>query len=405
MTDRPTDHSAVATLPAAAHPDTEAVHAGIGRSPHGETSEALFLTSGFVYDTAASAEARFKGDAEGYVYSRYGNPTVSTFEARMAALEGAETARATASGMAAVQAALMGLLAAGDHVVAARQLFGSCRYIVEELLPRFGVAATLVDGTDLDAWRGAVTPRTRLVFLESPTNPTLRVLDIPAIAEIAHASSALVVVDNVFGTPVLQKPLRLGADIVVYSATKHIDGQGRCLGGVILGSAELLDGRLKDFLRHTGPALSPFNAWVLLKGLETLSLRIERQARTASCLADALAISDRVTRVLYPGRADHPDHARAARQMASGGTLIAIDIDGGKEAAFRFLDALDIIAISNNLGDAKTLATHPATTTHQRLPATERSALGIGEGTIRLSVGLEACDDLMDDIRRALRQI
>ncbi|MEO1200267.1 MAG: O-succinylhomoserine sulfhydrylase [Pseudomonadota bacterium] len=382
--------------------DTEAVHAGIERTGFGETSEALFLTSGFVYDTAEAAEARFKGEADGYVYSRYGNPTVATFEQRMAALEGAETARAAASGMAAIQAALMGLLKAGDHVVSAKQLFGSCRYLVEDLLPRFGVSSTLVDGTDLDQWRKAMRPETKLAFLETPTNPMLRVLDIAAISAIAHDNGAVVLVDNVFGTPVLQKPLQHGADLVVYSATKHIDGQGRCLGGIVLGSEDLVGIGLKDFLRHTGPALSPFNAWVLLKGLETLSLRVERQSGSAARIADHLAETDTVARVLYPGRDDHPDHDLAKRQMQAGGTLIAFDVTGGKAGAFRFLNALRLVSISNNLGDAKTLATHPATTTHQRLSPEERAAAGITDATVRLSAGLEAADDLISDVAQAL---
>lgn len=385
--------------------DTHAVHAGTSRSAFGETAEALYLTSGFVYDTAEAAEARFKGEEEGFVYSRYGNPTVAMFEQRMAALEGAEAGRATASGMAAVTAILMSLVKAGDHIVAARQLFGSCRYVVENLLPRFGVEMTLVDGCDLDQWRQAVRPETVFVFLETPTNPCLRVLDIEAISDIAHAHGALVVVDNVFGTPVLQKPLAHGADIVIYSATKHIDGQGRCLGGVILGQQALLDATLKDTLRHTGPSLSPFNAWVLLKGLETLSLRVERQAATAARIADFLADHPKIDRVLYPGRPDHPDHDLAQKQMASGGTMVAFALDGGKAPAFKVLNRLEIIKISNNLGDAKTLATHPATTTHQRLEPAERADLGICDGMLRLSAGLEAADDLIADLGRALSAV
>lgn len=385
--------------------DTHAVHAGTSRSAFGETAEALYLTSGFVYDTAEAAEARFKGEQEGFVYSRYGNPTVAMFEQRMAALEGAEAGRATASGMAAVTAILMSLVKAGDHIVAARELFGSCRYVVENLLPRFGVETTLVDGCDLDQWREAMRPDTVFAFLETPTNPCLRVLDLEAIAEITHAHGALLIVDNVFGTPVLQKPLAHGADIVIYSATKHIDGQGRCLGGIILGQQEVLDATLKDTLRHTGPSLSPFNAWVLLKGLETLSLRVERQAATAARIADFLSAHPKVDRVLYPGRADHPDHDIARRQMASGGTMVAFALDGGKAPAFSVLNAFGIIKISNNLGDAKTLATHPATTTHQRLEPAERADLGICDGMLRLSAGLEAADDLIGDLDRALSAV
>jgi O-succinylhomoserine sulfhydrylase len=375
---------------------------GMTAARFGETSEALYLTSGFVYDTAEDAEARFKGEQDGYVYSRYGNPTVSVFEERMAQLEGAEGARATASGMAAVQAVMMGLLKAGDHVVSAKALFGSCRYIIETLLPEFGVASTLIDGRDLTAWKQAIRPETRLFFLESPTNPTLDLIDIAAVARIGKPHGIMTVVDNVFATPMLQKPLALGADIVTYSATKHIDGQGRCLGGVVLSTREVLDGRLKDFLRHTGPSLSPFNAWVMQKGLETLPLRVERQCVNAAALADVIAEHRAVHSVRYPGRPDHPDHALANQQMPGGGSMIALDLKGGKDAAFRFLNALKIVRISNNLGDAKSLATHPATTTHQRLSAEERLELGIGPGMIRISAGIEGAADLCADVNAAL---
>ncbi len=381
---------------------TQLVRGGTDRSRHGETSEALFLTSGYCYPTAAEAEARFKGEAEGFVYSRFANPTVAMFETRMAILEGAEAARATATGMAAVNAALMCQLRAGDHVVAARALFGSCRYIVEELLPRFAVATTLIDGTDLDAWRAAVRPETRCFFLETPANPTLEVIDLAAVATIAHDAGACLVVDNVFATPVLQRPLELGADVVVYSATKHIDGHGRCLGGIVLASRAFCDDHLGPFLRHTGPSLSPFNAWVLLKGLETLELRVRQHCANAEIVAAFLAARPEVTRVIYPGRPDHPQHRLATAQMASGGPLVAFDLDGGQTRAFRFLDALRLIDISNNLGDAKTLITHPATTTHQRLSHDERARLGIGDGLLRLSVGLEDVDDLLDDLAQAL---
>jgi O-succinylhomoserine sulfhydrylase len=385
------------------HADTLLVHGGGMRSSFGEMSEALFLTQGFAYDTMEAAEARFNGEDPGFIYSRFSNPTVAMFESRMALLEGAEAARATASGMAAVTAAMMGLVKAGDHVVAAKALFGSCRFIVEDLLPRFGVASTLVDGTSLDQWRAAAQPNTKVYFLESPTNPTLEIIDIEAVAEIAHAAGAKLVVDNVLATPIYQKPLRLGADCVVYSATKHIDGQGRCLGGVILGSAAFINDNVHNLLRQTGPALSPFNAWVLLKGLETLPLRVARQAHTAALVADQLSRLPGVGKVLYPGRADHPQHGLAQRQMGSGGTMVAFEAEGGKAGAFAFGNRLRIVKISNNLGDAKTIVTHPATTTHQRLSAEARQELGITEGLLRLSVGLEHPEDLLADFAQAAR--
>jgi O-succinylhomoserine sulfhydrylase len=384
---------------------TKLVHGGTLRSQFGETSEALFLTQGFVYDTAEAAEARFKGEDPGFVYSRYSNPTIAMFEERMCLLEGAEAARATASGMAAVTAALMGQLKAGDHIVSARALFGSCLYVVEELLPRFGVASTLVDGADLEQWRSAVRPQTKAFFLETPTNPRLEVYDIRAIAEIAHRHGATLVVDNVFASPVLQKPLEHGADCTVYSATKHIDGQGRCLGGVILASRDFIDKHIHTFLRQTGPALSPFNAWVLLKSLETLPLRVGQQTRNAEKIADALAGHPNIERLTYPGRPDHPQAELVRRQMKGGGTLIAFTVHGGKQGAFAFANALSIIKISNNLGDAKSIITHPATTTHQRLAPEARAALGITDGLVRLSVGLEDADDLVDDLCRALTVI
>ena len=383
-------------------PATQLVHGGTLRSQFGETSEALFLTQGFVYETMEAAEARFKGEDPGFVYSRYGNPTVAMFEERMRLLEGAGGARATASGMAAVTASIMGQVKAGDHVVAARALFGSCLYVIEELLPRFGVASTLVDGGDLAQWRAAMRPETKVLFLESPTNPGLEIYDIAAIAGIAHDGGATLVVDNVFATPLLQKPLALGADCVVYSTTKHVDGHGRCLGGIILGSQEFIDTHMMNYLRQTGPALSPFNAWVMLKSLESLSVRVAHQTQSAGVVADMLAAHPAVTRVLYPGRADHPQAALARQQMSGGGTLIAFDVAGGKAGAFAFANALDIIKISNNLGDAKSLLTHPATTTHQRLTPDARAAMGIGEGLVRLSIGLEDAADLTDDLRYAL---
>jgi len=383
-------------------PATQLVHGGILRSPFGELSEALFLTQSFAYPTMQAAEARFKGDDPGFIYSRFSNPTVAMFEQRMCLLEGAEAARATASGMAAVTASLLSQVKAGDHVVAARALFGSCLYVVEELLPRFGVETTLVDGADLAAWKRALRKETKALFLETPTNPGLEVYDLKGVADLAHEAGAKLVVDNVFATPLLQKPFEFGADIVVYSATKHIDGQGRCLGGIILASRALIDETLHNFLRQTGPAMSPFNAWVMLKGLETLPLRVAQQASSAAKIADFLAEQPGVARVLYPFRADHPQAALARRQMTGGGTLVSFDVVGGKEAAFALANALEIVKISNNLGDAKSLITHPATTTHQRLTPEARAALGIGEGMLRLSVGIEDCDDLIYDLESGL---
>jgi O-succinylhomoserine sulfhydrylase len=386
-------------------PETQLVHAGTLRSQFGETSEALFLTQGYVYDSALTAEKRFKNEEPGYQYSRFSNPTVTMFEQRMAALEGAEAARATATGMAAVTTALMGQVRAGDHVVASKALFGSCLYVVEEHLPRYGVTSTLVDGKDLEQWRKAVRPNTKTFFLESPTNPTLEVLDIKAIADIAHAAGATLVVDNVFSTPLFQRPLELGADCVVYSATKHIDGQGRCLGGVILGSAKFIQDNVHTLIRQTGPSISPFNAWVLLKGLETLSVRVRRQTDTAATVAVALAEHPKITRLMYPGSPDHPQAEIVQRQMRGGSTLVGFEIKGGKAAAFRFQDALRLVRISNNLGDAKSLITHPATTTHQRLTPAQRAELGISDGFVRLSAGLEHPDDIMDDLLTALEGV
>jgi O-succinylhomoserine sulfhydrylase len=393
MSDRPTRRY---------RPATELVHGGTLRSPFGETSEALFLTQGFVYASGEAAEARFKGEDPGFIYSRFSNPTVAMFEARMAALEGAEDARATASGMAAVTASLLCQVRAGDHVVAPKAMFGSCRYVVEDLLPRYGVTTTLIDGTDLDQWAAAVVPGTRAVFMETPTNPGLDVIDIAAVAGIAKAAGATVIVDNVFATALYQKPLELGADVVVYSATKHIDGQGRCLGGVVLASKQWIADNLHNFLRQTGPSLSPFNAWVLLKALETFSLRVERQTASAAAIADHLAGRPGIRRVIYPGRADHPQADVVRRQMAGGSTLVAFELEGGKAEAFAVSNALELIRISNNLGDAKSLITHPATTTHQRLSEEARLELGITDGLLRLSVGLEAVEDLIDDLDAGL---
>jgi O-succinylhomoserine sulfhydrylase len=383
-------------------PATQLVHGGTMRSQFGELSEALFLTQSFAYPTMEAAEARFKGEDKGFIYSRFSNPTVAMFEQRMMLLEGAEAARATASGMAAVTAALLAQLRAGDHVVAARALFGSCLYVVEDLLPRFGVASTLVDGADLEQWKAAVRPETRLFFLESPTNPGLEVYDIRAIADIAHEAGAKLVVDNVFATPLLQKPFEHGADVVVYSATKHIDGQGRCLGGIILASQALIEENIHNFLRQTGPALSPFNAWTMLKALETLPLRVAQQTASAAKIADFLAAQKGVERVLYPFRADHPQAELARRQMSGGGTLVSFYVEGGKAAAFRLANALEVVKISNNLGDAKSLVTHPATTTHQRLTPEARALIGVTDGMLRLSVGLEDVDDLITDLECGL---
>ncbi len=390
------------TRRAAWQPATQLVHEGTLRSGFGETSEAIFVNSGYVYDSAEQAEARFRGDEDGYVYSRYANPTVSMFEARMCALEGAEAARGTASGMAAVAASLLCHLKAGDHVVSARALFGSCRYVVEDLLPRYGITSTLIDGRDLAAWEAAVQSNTRAFFFETPTNPVLELVDIEAVTAIAKEAGALTIVDNVFATPLGQRPIALGADIVVYSATKHIDGQGRCLGGVVLGPAEFIDESLHTFLKHTGPSLSPFNAWVMLKGLETLPLRVARHNETAAKIADFLGERPEVARVFYPGRVDHPQHELAKRQMKDGGPMVAFEVKGGKAAAFDILNALEIFRISNNLGDAKSLATHPATTTHQRLTDETRAELGIFDNTVRLSIGLEDAGDLGADLDQAL---
>jgi O-succinylhomoserine sulfhydrylase len=385
-------------------PETRLVHGGTLRSQFGETSEALFLTQGYVYDSAEQCEARFKGHEPGFIYSRYSNPTIDMFERRMIELEGAEAARSTATGMAAVTTAILAPLRAGDHVVASKALFGSCLYVVQDLLPRYGIETTLVDGLDLDQWRRALRPNTKTFFLESPTNPTLDVLDIPAIAEIAHSGGARLIVDNVFATPIWQSPLSLGADVVVYSATKHIDGQGRCLGGIILASEAFIAEHLHNFMRHTGPSLSPFNAWVLLKGLETLGVRVRAQTETAAKVADALASHPKVSRLIYPGRADHPQADLVKKQMRAGSTLVGFEVKGGKAAAFRCLNSLQVSRISNNLGDAKSLVTHPSTTTHQRLTPEARAELGISEGFIRFSAGLEHADDLIEDFAAALEK-
>ena len=385
-------------------PETRLVHGGTLRSQFGETSEALFLTQGYVYDTAEQCAARFANTDPGYIYSRFSNPTVSMFEQRMIELEGAEAARSTATGMAAVTTAILAPLRAGDHVVAAKAMFGSCRFVVEDLLPRYGITSTLVDGLNLDDWQKAMRPNTKTLFLESPTNPTLEVLDIAEIAKIAHKGGARLIVDNVFATPLWQSPLSLGADVVVYSATKHIDGQGRCLGGVILSSNDFIQEHIHNFLRQTGPSMSPFNAWVLLKGLETLGVRVRQQTENAAKVADALAKHPKISKVIYPGRSDHPQAAIVKKQMRAGSSLVAFEVKGERAAAFRVLNGLKITRISNNLGDAKSLVTHPTTTTHQRLTPEARAELGITEGMIRFSAGLEHVDDLIEDLQAALEK-
>ena len=382
---------------------TLAVRAGTMRSPFQETSEALFLTSGYAYEAAEEAEARFKGEAGGYQYSRFGNPTVSMFEERMAALEGAEVGRATATGMAAVTATFLSALKTGDHVVAARAMFGSCLHVVEQILPRFGITHTLVDGSDAGAWEKAMRPQTRMLFLETPSNPTLSIVDMKAVAKIADRNGALLVVDNAFATPVLQRPIEFGAHIVVHSTTKYIDGQGRALGGMILCDKKFLDDHLQVFLRNTGPSLSPFNAWLHLKSLETLDIRMRAHCDNATKVADFLAGQRKVTRVLYPFRPDHPQHNLARAQMEGGGGVVAFEVEGGKQAAFKLADALGLIDISNNLGDAKSLITHPETTTHQKLTPEARAVLGVTPGLLRLSVGLEDGGDICDDLEQALK--
>ena len=383
-------------------PQTRAVRAGQVRSNFDETSEALFLTSGYAYNSAEEAEATFKGESTHFQYSRFGNPTVSMFENRLAALEGAEACRATSTGMSAVFYALLALLKSGDRIVAARQLFGSCHYIINELLPKYGIRGEFVDGGDLGQWEKALSAPANAVLFESPSNPMLDIVDIQAVCDLAHKAGATVVLDNAFATPMLQRPLEFGADVVVHSATKYIDGQGRTLGGAILGSREFIIDKLQPIIRNTGPALSPFNAWVLVKGMETLGLRIDRHCANARKVADALATHPKISRVLYPGRPDHPQHQLAAKQMSNFGGVVTFDIKGGKHATFETLNHLKLVDISNNLGDAKSLVTHPATTTHMRIGAEERAKLGIGDGTVRISVGLEDADDIVGDLVQAL---
>jgi len=383
---------------------TKLVRGGTDRSSHGETSEAMFLNSGFVYPDGETAERRFAGEDEGYVYARYGNPTVTMFEERLRLLEGAEACYGTASGMAAVFGALVCQLRAGDHLVSSRALFGSCFQIVTNILPRFGIRTTLVDGADLDAWREAVTPDTKCVFVETPSNPMLEVIDIAEVADIARKAGARLVVDNVFATPILQKPLSYGADVVVYSGTKHIDGQGRVLGGAIVSTKQFKEELLKPLLRHTGPSLSPFNAWVLLKGLETMKLRVQEQSRSAEHIAGVLQRMKGIARVIYPHLDSHPQAALCRRQMKTGGTMVTFEVEGGKNRAFALLKNLQIIDISNNLGDAKSLMTHPASTTHRNIGPEARAMMGISDGMLRLSIGLEEVDDLVADLAQALEQ-
>ena len=390
--------------PAKQSPETQLVHGGNMRSQFNETSEALYLTSGYSYPTSEFAEGLFKGDIPGHNYSRFGNPTVDVLLKRMAMLEGAEDARGFASGMAAVTAAVMSQVRTGDHIVAARALFGGCRYVVEEFMPRWGVASTLVDGRDPKNFEAAMRPNTRLVFIETPSNPTLELVDIRTVADIAHANGAKLVVDNVFATALYQKPLELGADLVTYSATKHIDGQGRVLGGLVLGSNELIGGDVHTLLRQTGPSMSPFNAWVLLKGLETMPLRVRQMTESAGRIADFLASHPRIERIMYPHHPSHPQYELARRQMTGGSTLVAFEVKGGQEAAFRLGNALAVILISNNLGDAKSILSHPRTTTHQRLSEEVRLESGVTPGLLRLSVGLENTEDLIKDLAYALDQ-
>lgn len=384
---------------------TLAVRGGQTRTGFQETAEALFLTSGYAYETADEAEARFKGQSDGYQYTRFGNPTVTMFEQRMAALEGAPVARATASGMAAVTAVFLSALRSGDHVVGAKAMFGACRYVIEDILPRFGITNTLVDGDDAGQWAAAVKPNTKMLFLETPANPTLAIVDLKAVAKIADKAGALLVVDNAFATPALQRPMELGAHVVVHSSTKYIDGQGRALGGVILCKPDFLKDHLQIFLRNTGPSISPFNAWLHLKSLETLDLRMRAHCENAAKVADFLADQKKVSRVLYPFRADHPQYALARAQMSGGGGVVTFEVEGGKAGAFRLENALELIDVSNNLGDTKSLVTHPETTTHQRLSPEARLALGVTPGMVRLSVGLEDSDDLCEDLAQALKEV
>jgi len=386
-------------------PQTLAVRGGTHRSEFGETSEAIFATSGYVYEFAEQAEDAFKDRNDRYIYSRFSNPTVDMFQERMALMEGAEVGKATATGMAAVFASIACMVEAGDHVVGSRALFGSCLYILTEILPKYGVETTIVDGTNIDQWQEALKRPTKCVFIETPSNPGLDIIDLKSVSDLSHNAGAKVVVDNVFATPLLQQPLNLGADIVVYSATKHIDGQGRALGGIVLGDSDYCENTLKPFLRHTGPALSPFNAWIMLKGLETLAIRVRQHCENAKSIADYLDARQDLAKVRYPGLKSHPQHELAATQMSGYGSVITFSLSGGKDAAFRFMNSLKMIDISNNLGDSKSLLTHPATTTHQRLTPEDRQSLGIDNGMVRLSVGLEHPEDVKDDLEQAFSSI
>ena len=381
---------------------TKLVRGGLDRTPYGETSEALYLNSGFVYDAPETAEKRFMGEDDGYIYGRYGNPTVTMFEEKLALLEGAEACYAVASGMAAVFGSLACQLKAGDHIVSSKALFGSCYQVITSILPRFGITYTLVDGSDLEAWKAAITPETKCVFLETPSNPTLDVIDLAGVCDIAKAAGLVIVVDNIFATPILQKPLAYGADVIVYSGTKHMDGQGRVLGGAIVSTQKFKEELLKPFLRHTGPSLSPFNAWILLKGMETMKLRVEAQSDSALTVAQHLGATKVVSRVIYPHLDTHPHYALAKKQMTLGGTMVTFEVQGGKDKAFDVLRQLRLIDISNNLGDAKSLMTHPASTTHRNIGAEARAMMGITDGMLRLSVGLEDIKDIMEDLKQAL---
>ena len=383
---------------------TKLVRGGLGRSEYRETAEAIYMTSGFVYDSAEDAEDAFNGSADRYIYTRYGNPTVASFQKRMCLLEGAENCTATSSGMSAVFYSLLALLRAGDRLVASKALFGSCDYIVSELLPRYGVETELVSGTNIEQWERALTKPTQAVFVETPSNPTLEIVDLSKVAELAHTAGAKLVVDNVVATPILQKPLKLGADVVIYSATKHIDGQGRALAGAILGTQEYYEECLRPFIRHTGPSCSPFNAWLMLKGLETLELRVERHCRNTTDVAHWLEKQHGIDKVIYPGLQSHPQYDIAKKQMSGSGSVLSFQLEGGKKRAFSLLNSLKMIDISNNLGDTKSIVTHPATTTHQRLTPEGRGELGITDGLVRLSVGLEDPQDIKDDLAQALAQ-
>ena len=387
------------------HQQTNIIHSGVSRSQNNETSEPIYLTSGYIYQSAEEAESKFLGEKEGYIYSRYGNPTVSAFETKLSGIEGCEKSIATSSGMSAVTSTLLSILNSGEHIISSRALFGSCRYVIEEILPKFGIETTFVDGIDLDQWENAIKPNTVCGFLESPSNPMLEICDIKNISEILHQNKAKLIVDNAFCSPIIQKPIQLGADIVVYSATKHIDGQGRCLGGAIMGTEEFIEDTLRPFVRHTGPALSPFNAWVLNKGLETLELRIQQHCRNAIEIAKVLSENNKINKIIFPGLPSHPQYGLIKNQMSNSGSILTFEIKGNKRDTFNFLNNLELIEISNNLGDCKSLITHPFTTTHQRLNLIEKEKLGIADNIVRLSVGLENINDIIYDLQKSLETI